>query len=149
MNGLFLGIISIAFCIALALASFSYFGDAIQTSRVDAQATNYLNQQSQLAQAIENYQTDKGRRPNAGSTDPVDELVASKYLKTVPPGGETAWQLDAGSKALLAQPEGDLEQAMKVCVAARRRANMPDAEHPLKCDGSSGDLLKNDPCCLN
>lgn len=149
MSNVLIGIIGVIFFIGLAIAGYSYFGEAVLGSKVDAQATEYLNQQSQLARAIEHYSSDNGKIPVDGASDPVDILVSSKYLKSAPPGGRSPWTLNSDAKALLARPEGSVSEGLEVCIAARRKANMPDPEHPLQCDGSGGSLAKNDPCCLS
>lgn len=148
MSNVLLGMIGLALFIGLALVGASYYGSYLSGTRVQAEAANYMNQGSQISRAIEMYMIDNGRPPFNGTEQPVDILVAEKYMKAKPPGGSSPWILDAGSQAILTPVRGDLAEATKICVAARERSGMTTPATIKKCDGSSGALAKNDPCCL-
>ena len=151
MTNILIALIAAALFIGLALAGVVYIGPRVIDSRVEAEATNYLYQSSQISKAIQDYASDHGRLPLDGSRDPIDILVAEKYMKYAPEGGATKWKLDAGAGALITPVPEDGDRAQKVCVAARVKASMPDPEKVLKCDGSDapgGKLTPSDPCCL-
>lgn len=148
MSNVLLGIIGVIFFIGLAIAGASYFGDSLTGTRVEAQASNYLNQSSQISRAIEQYASDNGRLPIDGGRNPLDILIESKYMRSAPPGGSTGWAYSPDAKAMLASVSGTTDQGLKVCIAARKKAAMPSPTNVLKCDGSTGALSKKDPCCL-
>jgi hypothetical protein len=148
VSNVLLGIIGVIFFIGLALAGASYFGSAITGSKVEASATDYLNQSSQIARAIDQYVSDNGTLPIDGTNEPVAILVSKRYMTKAPPGGRSPWVMSASAKALLTPAAGTVEEGLKVCVAARKKANIPSPSNVLKCDGSTGALEKFDPCCL-
>jgi hypothetical protein len=148
MSNVLLGIIGVVLFIGLAVASASYFGGSLIGVKVDAQATDYINQSSQIAKAIEQYTSDNGRLPVNGTQEPVDILVASRYMKSKPPGGRSPWVMSAAAKALLTPAAGSDADGLKVCIAARKRANITNPTQVKACNGSGGALSKTDPCCL-
>lgn len=148
MSNVLLGIIGVIFFIGLAIAGASYFGGSLVGTRIEAQASNYLNQTSQISRAIEQYASDNGRLPIDGSRNPIDLLVEGKYMRSAPPGGSTGWAYAPAAKAMLASVSGSSADSLKVCVAARRKAAMSNPSNVLRCDGSTGALSKKDPCCL-
>lgn len=148
MSNVLLGIIGVIFFIGLAIAGASYFGTAITGSKVEASATDYLNQSSQIARAIDQYVSDNGSLPIDGTNEPVSILVSRRYMTKAPPGGRSPWVMSASAKALLTPAAGTTDEGIKVCVAARKKASMATPSNILKCDGSTGALEKNDPCCL-
>ncbi len=148
MSNVLLGIIGVIFFIGLAIAGASFFGQNFLSTKVDARASEYLNQSSQISRAIELYASDNGKLPIQPGAEPVDILVANKYMSKRPPGGTSPWAFSAQAKALVTRPEGSAAEGLKVCVAARKRAGMTSPDNVLACDGSDGVLLKKDPCCL-
>lgn len=149
MSNVLIGIIGVILFVGLAVAGASYYGPALMGSRIEAQASEYLSQSSQIARAIESYSSDNGRLPVDGTgTQPVSILVTSGYMKSAPPGGRSPWIWSAAAKALLT-PAGDTnDEGTRVCVAARKRAGMANPTQIKACDGSTGALQKADPCCL-
>jgi hypothetical protein len=148
VSNVLIGIIGVILFIGLALSGASYFGSNLVATKVDAQASDYLNQSSQIGRAIEQYASDNGRLPIDGSRNPIDILIESKYMRSAPPGGSSTWTYVDSAKAMLASVSGTSTQALQVCVSARKRASMPSPTNVLKCDGSTGALSKKDPCCL-
>lgn len=148
MSSVILGIVGVIFFLGLAIAGASYFGSSLTATKVDAQATEYLNQSSQIARAIEQYSSENGKLPINGSVEPIDILVASKYMKVAPPGGRSPWVMNVAAKALLTPAADNNADGLKICIAARKRASMVNPTQVKKCDGSTGALSKYDPCCL-
>ena len=149
MSNVIIGIIGVLMFIGLAIAGATYYGPALVGSKIDAQASEYLSQSSQIARAIEAYSSDNGKLPVDGSgTQPVSILVSSGYMKVAPPGGRSPWIWSVQAKALLTPAGADNNEGTKVCVAARKRAGMANPTQIKACDGSGGALQKADPCCL-
>lgn len=147
MSNVIIGIIGVIMFVGLAVAGATYYGPALMGSKIDAQASEYLSQSSQIARAIEAYSSDNGRLPVDGSgTQPVSILVTSGYMKTPPPGGRSPWVWSAPSKALLTPAGSDNAEGTKVCVAARKRAGMSNPTQIRACSDSG--IQKADPCCL-
>ncbi|OZA16484.1 MAG: hypothetical protein B7X90_18050 [Novosphingobium sp. 17-62-19] len=149
MSHVLVGIIGVIMFVGLAIAGANYYGGSVTGAKVDAQAADYLNQSGQIARAIEAYENDNGKPPVDGSgTQTVQVLVDSGYMSETPPGGRSAWAWDSSAKALLAVAGANDTEGLRVCIAARKRAAMPNPSQVKACDGSGGKLSKADPCCL-
>lgn len=151
MSNVIIGVIGVILFIGLAVASATWLGPKLMNSRIEAEAVGYLNQTSQISQAIESYASDRGELPVKAGHEPIDILVAEKYMKYKPQGGASGWVLDGDAQSLITPVAGEVEQATKVCVAARIKAQMPQPARVFKCDGSDapgGALSPKDPCCL-
>lgn len=151
MSNIIIGIIGVILFTGLAVAGTVWLGPKFTQSTVDAEAINYLNQKSQISRAIEHYASDRGRLPVESGRQPVEILVENGYLRSAPLGGESGWVLNSDVSSIITPVAGDSARANNVCIAARLKANMPDPERVLKCDGSDapdGRLSSRDPCCL-
>ena len=151
MSNVIIGIIGVILFIGLAIAGAVYLGPKFADSRIDAEAAGYLNQSSQISKAVEDYSSDRGRLPIEPGREPIEILVAEKYMKYAPEGGTEGWRLNNDAKALITPADGGGDRANRVCIAARIKAKMPDPSNIYKCDGSDapgGALVPSDPCCL-
>jgi hypothetical protein len=151
MSHVIIGIIGVILFIGLAVAGAVYLGPKFVDSRIDAEAIGYLNQSSQISKAVEDYSSDRGRLPIEAGREPVEILVAEKYMKYAPEGGAAGWTLNSSTKSLITPVSGSGDRANKVCISARIKAKMPNPSTILKCDGSDapgGALSPSDPCCL-
>lgn len=151
MSNVIIGVIGVILFIGLAVAGTSWLGPMFMESRIEAEAVGYLNQTSQISHAIESYASDRGKLPVQSGREPIDILVAERYMKNKPEGGSSDWVYDGETQSLITPVAGAVDQATKICVAARVRAEMPQPERVFKCDGSdapNGVLSSKDPCCL-
>jgi hypothetical protein len=151
MSNVIIGIIGVILFIGMAVAGAVYLGPQFRDSRIDAEAIGYLNQSSQISKAVESYSSDRGRLPIEAGREPVEILVAEKYMKYAPEGGSAGWTLNSATKSLITPVSGSGERANKICISARIKARMPNPSNVLKCDGSNapgGALSPSDPCCL-
>lgn len=151
MSNVIIGIIGVILFIGMAVAGAVYLGPQFRDSRIDAEAIGYLNQSSQISKAVESYSSDRGRLPIEAGREPVEILVAEKYMKYAPEGGSAGWTLNSATKSLITPVSGSGERANKICISARIKAKMPNPTNVLKCDGSNapgGALSPSDPCCL-
>lgn len=151
MSNVIIGIIGVILFIGMAVAGAVYLGPKFLDSRIDAEAIGYLNQSSQISKAVEDYSSDRGRLPIEAGREPVEILVAEKYMKYAPEGGAAGWTLNSATKSLITPVSGSGDRASRVCIPARIKAKMPSPSTILKCDGSDapgGVLSPSDPCCL-
>ena len=148
MSSVVMGIIGVVLFITLALATTVFLGPKVTERRLTAEAVSYLNQSSQIAQALEDYARDKGGYPSGSGVIPINALVSGGYMSSVPPGGAGSWQMNSTAKAILTPIAGAPSKALKICVVAREKAMMSSPSNVLKCDGSTGTLSLQDPCCL-
>lgn len=151
MSQVIIGVIGMLLFIGLAIAGASYLGPQFGDQKVEAEATRYLSERSQIERAVQSYASDLGGLPIVPGQDPVDVLVQGKYLTKSPAGGGGLWAYDAASKSLVMTLPGSASQKLKVCVAARKRAGIPNPGTPYKCDGSDapgGVVEMRDPCCV-
>ena len=150
MSNVLIGVIGVVLAIGLALAGALYLGDQFSKAANDAEAARYLAEGAQIAQAYELYGVNEGAYPNGATSDQkIDQLHASKYLKSKPLGGtptgsnSEAWYIDETTGAALTLL-GEDDGSRRVCVAARTKMGFTD---PIKqCSDSS--IHVNDPCCI-
>jgi hypothetical protein len=146
VSNVLLGIIGVIMFIGLAIAGATYYGPALMGSKIEAQASDYLSQSSQIARAIESYSSDNGKLPMDSGGQPVAVLVSAGYMKGAPPGGRSPWVWSAGSKAILTPAGVDNVEGLKICTAARRRAGIANPGTLKACSDTT--ISKGDPCCL-
>src|SRR3546814_20952794 len=97
MSNVIIGIIGVILFIGMAVAGAVYLGPKFLDSRIDAEAIGYLNQSSQISKAVEDYSSDRGRLPIEAGREPVEILVAEKYMKYATEGGEAGWTLNSAT----------------------------------------------------
>ncbi|AXK44115.1 hypothetical protein [Erythrobacter aureus] len=151
MSNVLLGIMGTILFIGLALAGVVFIGPEFMDTKIDAEASGYLNQRSQIAYAIESYASENGKLPLEAGKEPIDLLVEKKFLTRAPAGGSSQWSLNSADNSLITPVAGPKAHATKICVAARAKAKMAQPENIYKCDGSDapgGRLSAKDPCCL-
>lgn len=148
MSQLVIGILGVVLIIGLGIAATSYFGSSFVKVKSEAKVADYVNQATQLRRAANEYTGNGGALPVNGSVDPVSTLMTNKALRSAPTGAKSAWALNPPSKSLMMRADDAGGDATAVCIAARRKANMPDPGNPKKCDGSTGALAAGDPCCV-
>lgn len=85
MISLLITIITIALVAALAIATIFYMGGSQSKAFLAAEATEQINQGTQILGAMDLFKVDHDRWP-----DSLDELVSEGYLKTIPRIGITA-----------------------------------------------------------
>lgn len=151
MGTFLIQILGTVLSIGVALFGLGMIGIHLLEVKKDAEVIGYMNQSGQIAEAIQRYARDNGLLPVAEGREPLDILLESRYMKTMPEGGESGWSLDEESYSLLTPVGGSKEHALEICVAARRKVGMPQPDKVFKCDGSDapdGVLSVKDPCCL-
>ena len=148
MSQMLIGILGIVLIVGGALIAASYLGPMFVASKNEVRVADYVSQTTQLRRAANEFMQNGGRIPLNGSVDPITTLQNSRALKAVPEGARTAWVYNPASKALLMRADGAGGDAMAICTAARRKANIPDPTMVKKCDGSTGALIPGDPCCV-
>lgn len=152
MQYVLIGLIGILTAAILGFANAVYIAPALHSSKTQAEAVDYLNQAGQISEAIAHYQGDHGKAPVNGAQEPVDVLVSTRYMKSAPPGGQSGWIYDEGTNSLMTPAKGNLSDATQVCIAARKKAGIPNPEKVFQCSGADapgGALADNDPCCLS
>lgn len=160
MSNVLMGIVGLVLAIGLAIAGALYFGDRFSASWSEAEATRYISEGAQIAQAYELFLINEGRLPDAeadaingwtSSDAKIMQLKNMGYLKDVPLGGNQhgdhtqAWHLDETHGAVLTYI-GENDQSRRICVRARMQAGMFEPEQIKQC--SASDLETNDPCCI-
>src|SRR3546814_16230449 len=123
MSNVIIGIIGVILFIGMAVAGAVYLGPKFLDSRIDAEAIGYLNQSSQISKAVEDYSSDRGRLPIEAGREPVEILVAEKYMKYAPEGGAAGWTLNSATKSLITQVSGSRSEERRVgkeCVSTCR-----------------------------
>jgi len=148
MSQMLIGILGIVLIVGCALMATSYLGPAFLKSRDEARVADYDGQTTQLRRAANEFMQNGGDLPLNGTVDPISTLANSKNLRSVPEGARTGWVYNPTSKALLMRADGAGGDANAICIAARRKANIPNPTVIKKCDGSTGALLPVDPCCV-
>src|SRR3546814_13704845 len=86
----------------------------------DVCSSDLLNQSSQISKAVEDYSSDRGRLPIEAGREPVEILVAEKYMKYAPEGGAAGWTLNSATKSLITPVSGSGDRASRVRSEERR-----------------------------
>jgi hypothetical protein len=139
MSNVLIGIIGVILFIGLALAGALFLGPRFQEATQNSKAAAAVQSVSQVANAVELYEVQEGRRFAAGSSQP---LIDAGYLKTsVANPLNPVWAVDTrtlagvsgtgdAGVAAIAGLAGD--QNAKICAAIARQSGQT-----LKADGSA------------
>lgn len=158
MTTIILVILGVLIAAAAVLFMLYYGGDGYTNAYVEAEAARLVGEGQQISSALELHYRQEGFFPRG--TDPIEELIGSKYLTHRPLGKRDAeeadkWAInyDAGMVRLKLGKTDD-DQSMKVCLKARQQLDLPEANTAsgaYRCDGSDspgGKLSGREPCCV-
>lgn len=150
MTTIILTIIGVLIAAAAALMVIYYGGDVFERYSNEAEAGRLVTEGAQIEAAVELHYRQTGVYPT--DSDPIQQLLDTDYLSHRPVGREgispdNQWAIDyeEGQIRSVIGTTSD-EDAMDVCVTARRQVNFPDPENVLQCDNPALNGL--DPCCI-
>ena len=166
MTTVVLLVIGILIAAVAALMMFFYGGDAYNESAAKAEAARLVTEGGQLESAVSLFQIQEGRLPGDGiglDDKAMQDLIQKDYLTHRPAGArdkdgnEKIWTVDY-DMGIIRSTVGpsDSEQAVGVCLQARKQLRLPTASTATgvyQCDGSDypgnpGSLPGREPCCI-
>lgn len=163
MSNVLIGIVGVILFFGLLAASSFYYGREFGDRRVEAEAVRLVSERGQIEAAVNQFIEENGRVPApAGGQSIMDRLIQGRYLLGMPPGAGSGWSLNAEYGAIMTQVTGEEgNKALRMCIIAREKANIPNPTVVYRCDGSDHPnrnsfpvgqqhlaLGSSDPCCL-
>lgn len=153
MTTIILVVVGVLLAAVAALMIVFYGGDVFTRYHQEAEAGRLVNEGAQIEAAVELYYQREMAFPDGENA--IDVLVDEDYLVSIPKGfGGTNgdWTIDYEEGHIRSTVgSADDDDAISLCVTARRQLKIANPEDVKQCDGSdseNGRLHGLEPCCI-